>query len=40
LTKEEIAKEILAKEEVIKLLDGKIPKNIIVVPNRIVNIVV
>lgn len=40
LTKEEITKEVLSKEEVLKLLDGKSPKNIIVVPNRIVNIVV
>ena len=40
LTKEEITSAMLAKEEVIKLLDGKSPKNIIVVPNRIVNIVV
>jgi len=40
LTKEEITKEVMSKEEVLKLLDGKSPKNIIVVPNRIVNIVV
>ncbi len=40
LTKEEISAKILARDEVKKLLDGKTPKNIIVVPNRIVNIVV
>ncbi len=39
LTKEEISSTILAHDEVIKLMAGKTPKNIIVVPNRIVNIV-
>jgi leucyl-tRNA synthetase len=40
LNKEQIAKEILAHEQTIKYLEGKTPKNVIVVPNRIVNIVV
>ncbi|MCX8079728.1 MAG: leucine--tRNA ligase [Bacteroidia bacterium] len=40
LTKEEIEKEVLTKEEVQKYLSGKAPKKIIVVPGRIINIVV
>ena len=36
----EIEKEVLANEIVQKWLDGKAPKKIVVVPNRIVNVVV
>jgi leucyl-tRNA synthetase len=39
MKKEEIEKEILTKEEVKKYLQGKVPKKIIVVPGRIINIV-
>jgi leucyl-tRNA synthetase len=38
--KDEIAKIILADERTIKWLGGNEPANIIVVPNRIVNIVI
>jgi leucyl-tRNA synthetase len=40
LSKEEIEKQVLDSEEVRKYLEGKPPKKIIVVPNRIVNLVV
>jgi leucyl-tRNA synthetase len=40
LSKEDIEKEILAQEQTQKLLDGKPPKKVIVVQNKIVNIVV
>ncbi|WP_304236220.1 leucine--tRNA ligase [Jiulongibacter sediminis] len=39
-TKEEIEKEVLANAEVIKWMDGKPLRKIIVVPKRIVNVVV
>ncbi len=40
LNKEEIEKEVLNAEEVMKLLAGQSPKKIVVVPGRIVNIVI
>jgi leucyl-tRNA synthetase len=40
LTKEQIEKEVLSNEQTIKYLDGKPPKKVIVVHNKIVNIVV
>ncbi len=40
LTKEQIEKEVLALEQTQKYLEGKAPKKIIVVHNKIVNIVV
>ena len=40
LTKEQIEKEVLALEQTQKYLEGKTPKKIIVVHNKIVNIVV
>lgn len=40
LSKEDVEKEVLSREEVLRLLDGKTPKKIVVVPGRIVNIVV
>ena len=40
LTKEEIEKEVMSSEEVKKWLENKDPKKVIVVPNKIVNIVV
>lgn len=40
LTKEEIEKEVLAHENSQKWLEGKQPKKVIVVPNKIVNVVV
>lgn len=40
LSKEDIEKEVLALEQTGKYLDGKSPKKVIVVPNRIINIVV
>ena len=39
-SKEEVEKTALANEGAAKWLDGKTPKKVIVVPNRIVNIVV
>lgn len=39
LTKEEIEKIVLSHERTIQILEGKIPKNIIIVPGKIVNIV-
>jgi leucyl-tRNA synthetase len=40
LSKEEIEKEVMALEQTQKLLEGKTPKKLIIVPNKIVNIVV
>lgn len=40
LTQEEITDSVLKSEEMIRLLDGKTPKKVIVVPGRIVNVVV
>lgn len=40
LTKENIEKEVLTLEQTIKYLEGKTPKKIIVVHNKIVNIVI
>nr|MBX2841416.1 class I tRNA ligase family protein [Flammeovirgaceae bacterium] len=37
--KDEIEKEVLASEAILKWMDGKQPKKVIVVPKRIVNIV-
>jgi leucyl-tRNA synthetase len=39
MPKEEVEKLALAQEAVIKILDGKTPKKVIVVPGRIVNVV-
>lgn len=39
LTKEEIEKIVLSHERTIQILEGKIPKNMIIVPGKIVNIV-
>jgi len=39
LSKEDIEKEVMALEQTVKLLEGKEPKKVIVVPNKIVNIV-
>ncbi|TND08628.1 MAG: hypothetical protein FD123_2132 [Bacteroidetes bacterium] len=40
LNPQQIEKEVMGSEEVQKWLDGKTPKKVIVVPNKIVNIVV
>ena len=40
LSKEEIEKEIMTLEQTQKYLEGKTPKKVIVVPNKIVNIVI
>ena len=40
MTKEEIESEIMQHEKTLQYLDGRVPKKIIVVPKRIVNIVV
>ena len=40
LTKEQIEKEVLTLEQTLKYLEGKTPKKVIVVHNKIVNIVV
>ena len=40
MSKEEIEKEVLANEQAQKWLDGNPPKKVIVVPNKIVNIVI
>ncbi|PCJ28542.1 MAG: leucine--tRNA ligase [Flavobacteriales bacterium] len=40
LSKEEIEKEVMANEQTAKYLAGNTPKKVIVVPNKIVNIVV
>jgi len=39
-TKEQLEKEILTHEQTLKYLEGKPPKKVIVVHNKIVNIVV
>jgi leucyl-tRNA synthetase len=40
LTKEQIEKEVVSLEQTQKYLEGKTPKKIIVVHNKIVNIVI
>ncbi len=40
MPKEAIEKEVLAAEEVQKWIEGKPPKRVIVVPQKIVNIVI
>ena len=40
LSKDEIEKEVMANEQAQKYLDGNTPKKVIVVPNKIVNIVI
>ncbi len=40
LTVQEIEKEVMSREEVLKYLEGKAPKKIIIVPKKIVNIVI
>ena len=40
LSKSEIELEIMKYEKTIQYLDGRSPKNVIVVPNKIVNIVI
>lgn len=40
MPKQEVEKLVLANDTVVKLLDGKAPKKLIVVPGRIVNVVV
>jgi leucyl-tRNA synthetase len=40
LTAAEVEKEVLANEQTIKQLNGQAPKKVIVVPNKIVNVVV
>jgi leucyl-tRNA synthetase len=40
MAKEEIEKQVLANEQVIRWMEGKELKKIIVVPKRIVNVVV
>lgn len=40
LTAAEVEKEVLANEQTIKQLNGQLPKKVIVVPNKIVNVVV
>jgi len=37
--KEEVEKLVMNNEQVVKILDGKQPKKVIVVPGKIVNIV-
>jgi len=39
LSKDEIEKRVLANEKTIAQLEGRIPKKVIVVPGKIVNIV-
>ena len=39
MSKEDVEKTVLANEQTAKYLDGKAPKKVIVVPNKIVNIV-
>ena len=39
-TKEEVISAVLADERAVRWLDGKTPSNVIVVPNRIVNVVI
>ncbi|NDK54471.1 leucine--tRNA ligase [Pontibacter fetidus] len=38
--REEIEKAVLADEQVIRFFDGKTPKKVIIVPNKIINVVV
>ena len=40
LNQKEIEKEVLGCPKTIKYLEGKVPKRIIIVPKKIVNIVV
>ncbi|HSG67646.1 MAG TPA: leucine--tRNA ligase [Bacteroidales bacterium] len=40
LSKEEIEKAVVEAEEAQKWLEGKVPKKVIVVPNRIINVVI
>jgi leucyl-tRNA synthetase len=40
LNKEEVERQVLSSEEVLRFLQGQLPKKVIVVPGRIVNIVV
>lgn len=40
LTKEEVEKEVMLSDDVKRILQGSVPKKVIVVPGRIVNIVV
>jgi leucyl-tRNA synthetase len=40
MSKEDVEKEVLANEVVLKWTEGKAPKKVIVVPNRIVNVVI
>jgi len=40
LSKEEVEKEVLTLDQTQKYLEGKVPKKVIVVPNKIVNIVI
>ena len=37
---EEIQERVLASDQVIKLLNGKSPKKVIIVPGKIVNLVI
>ena len=39
MSKEDVEKTVLSNEQTAKYLDGKAPKKVIVVPNKIVNIV-
>lgn len=39
LTKEQIQEAVMSDERTIKQLDGKTPKNVIIVPGKIINIV-
>ena len=36
----EVEKLVLSLDDIVRILDGKAPKKIVVVPNRIVNVVV
>ena len=40
MTKEEVESEVMQHEKTIQYLDGRVPKKIIVVHKRIVNIVI
>ena len=40
MSKEDVEKEVLAHETAVKWLEGKLPKKVIVVPGKIVNVVV
>ena len=40
MSKEDIEKKVLANDQTAKYLDGTSPKKVIVVPNKIVNIVI